>query len=399
MPRVFEPATAEPPDAAATEAERRIAWLRLAAIPLIAAARTLPHPNPEKTGFFVAIGVVGAYAVVACLWVYSRPVTRRFALGATAADVAAITLLAVLSGGAFSEARLTYVLIPTAVAFRFRPSLTAVAGATTVVAYLAQAVVHPASRSEEHAERFIAVQAGYLLWLAVAAVLLSAVLERRTTRAAELADARRRLMADALNAEERERRTLAEGLHDQAIQNLLSARHDLDEAAEGAPSEALARADAAISATVDELREAVFELHPLVLEQAGLDTALRAVTQRAARQGGFQVRLDLSLKGRHPHDGLLLSAARELLANVVAHASARIVRIRLADHAGEVVLRVHDDGAGFDPRILPQRLAEGHIGLRSQRERIEAIGGRVEIRSAPGRGAEITIHVPGSSSA
>ena len=96
------------------------------------------------------------------------------------------------------------------------------------------------------------------------------------------------MIAEALSAGERERRALAEGLHDQAIQNLLSARHDLEEVAESGTldaHEALARADAAVEATIAELREAVFELHPYVLEQSGLEAALRAAGQRAARRG------------------------------------------------------------------------------------------------------------------
>ena len=73
------------------------------------------------------------------------------------------------------------------------------------------------------------VQAGYLAWISAAALLLSAVLRRRTDRVVELAAERERLMREAVSAEERERRALAEALHDTAIQNLLSARHDLQE--------------------------------------------------------------------------------------------------------------------------------------------------------------------------
>src|SRR5581483_12340663 len=144
----------------------------------------------------------------------------------------------------------------------------------TVVAYVLQAVAHP-PHTQPQAGQLIAVQAGYLLLIGLAAVLLSAVLEQRTRRVAELAERRRELIAEALAAGERERRVLAEGLHDHAIQNLLSARHELEDVAEHAAPEALARAESAIDATVSELREAVFELHPYVLEQSGLDAALR----------------------------------------------------------------------------------------------------------------------------
>src|SRR5205085_10504707 len=134
-------------------------------------------------------------------------------------------------------------------------------GTATVIAYVLQAVAHPA-HTHPQAAQLIAVQAGYLLLIGLAAVLLSAVLDQRTRQTAELAERRRGLIAEALSAGERERRALAEGLHDHAIQNLLSARHDLEEAgsSDGVAPEALARADAAVETTIAELREAVFEL-------------------------------------------------------------------------------------------------------------------------------------------
>ena len=383
--------------AALTEVERRVAWLRLLALPLIVAAETLPHPKEERANFLVAVAIVAVYAIGMLAWVYTRPISSRFALVGTAVDVAAITMLVVLSGGAYSEARLTYFLVPIAVAFRFQPALTALSSAVTVVAYLLQAVAHPA-HAQPQATRFIAVQAGYFLWIGLAAVLLSAVLEQRTRAVAELAERRRGLIAEALSAGERERRALAEGLHDQAIQNLLSARHDLEEVAEGGTPgtrEALTRADAAVGATIAELREAVFELHPYVLEQSGLEAALRAAGQRAARRGSFAIRFDLSYPRRHPQEVVLFGAARELLANAAAHAQAVNVSVELFERNGSVELAVRDDGRGFDLGALPARIAEGHIGLQSQRERVESAGGRFDIRSAPGRGTEVEVRLPG----
>ena len=380
-------------DDAAAEAEQRIAWLRLVAVALITVSVTLPHPNPHKGAFFVAVAVVTAYALGALAWAYLRPVTRRLVFCATVLDVAAISVLAGLSGGAFSDARLAYFLVPVAVAFRFRPALTAAASAATVVAYLAEGFAHPAGRRPE-GEKFIAIQVGFLGWMGLAAVLLSAVLWRRTARVSALADVRRRLIADSLSAGERERQALAEGLHDHAIQNLLSARLELEEAGDSVPHPALRRADAALEETLRDLREVVFQLHPYVLEQAGLEAALRSVAQRSARRAGFDVQLDLRRSRRHPHDGVLLAATRELLSNTAQHAAATTVRIRLAEQNGTVMLEVEDDGLGFDVEQLPGRLAEGHVGLQSQRERVESLGGRMEIITAPGRGTSVQIHVP-----
>jgi two-component system, NarL family, sensor kinase len=379
--------------AAATETERLVAWLRIPAIALIVAGHGLAHPNPNNQAFFAAIVVFAAWSAAVLAYVHLRDVTLAFSLGAIAFDVVAITTLAVLSGGAFSQARLAYFLIPIAVSFRFRPALTAAAAASTVVAYVVQSVVHPAA-SRPEAERFIAVHAGYLLWVGAAAVLLSWVLATRTEEVAELASVRQRLLADALSAEERERQILAEQLHDHAIQNLLSVSHELEEVGDGAAHPALRRAEATLSKTVDELREAMFELHPYVLEQAGLRAAIPAIGRRAARRGGFRLHCDLRYDGPHRQERLLVSVARELLANAAEHASADDVWLRLVHENGEVVLVVRDDGGGFDLRELPDRLAGGHIGIASHRMRVERVGGRLEIDTAPGGGTTAVVHLP-----
>jgi two-component system NarL family sensor kinase len=92
---------------------------------------------------------------------------------------------------------------------------------------------------------------------------------------------------------------------------------------------------------------------------------------------------------------LLFGAARELLANAAAHAQAGNVSVELGARDGSVRLAVRDDGRGFDLGLLPQRIADGHIGLQSHRERIESAGGHFEIRTAPGRGTEVEIRLPG----
>src|SRR5262249_8694118 len=154
-----------------------------------------------------------------------------------------------------------------------------------------------------------------------------------------------------------------------------------------------ARARATLTELLADLRSAIFELHPHVLDRAGLEAALRAVAQRASRQGGFDVDLVVSYRHRHPHEVLLLGAARQFLPNAARHAQASGVTLRLAEENGSIVLVARDDGAGFDP-ALADRAASGHIGLVSQRERLEAIGGGLEIASAPGTGTTVTARLP-----
>jgi two-component system NarL family sensor kinase len=360
---------------------------------LIVAGHGIAHPNPSTTAFYIAVAIFSAWAVGALVVVYVRDVTIGLTVLATAVDVAAITALAVLSGGAFSQARLAYLLVPIAVAFRFRPAFTAAAATSTVVAYLVEAFAHPAA-SRPQAVRFIVVYAGYLAWVGAAAVLLSYILARRTDRVRELAAVRQRLLTDALTAEERERQALAESLHDNAIQNLLSVGHQLEEIGDDVEHVALARAERAIAATIAELREALFELHPYVLERAGLEAVLPAIGRRAARRGGFRLSFDLRYSGRHPDERLLAAAARELLANAAEHSGATEVAVRLARSDGELVLVVVDNGRGFDQAVLADRVGEGHIGLASQRLRVESVGGRLEIHTGAGSGTTAVVRLP-----
>ena len=378
---------------ATAEGERVVAWLRLPAIALLALGQGLAHPNQEQVGFLITLAIYSAWSGGLLAWVHLRDASERLALAATGVDIAAISVLAVLSGGAFSHNRLAFFLVPVAVAFRFRPAITAVAVVVTVAAYVTQALLHPAA-DEPEATRFILTQAGFLAWIGAACVWLSLLLGRRTEQVALLAESRSRLLADALEAEQRERKTLAEALHDHAIQNLLSARHELEEAGESVTHPALERADSALTDTVGQLREAVFELHPYVLEEAGLEAGIRSVAQQAASRGDFELRLELSASDPGRHDQLLFSAARELLANVVQHAGAKRVTVRLTSTAEGLELVVEDDGRGFPPERLAERLAEGHVGLASQRVRIEAAGGTMQVVSTPGGGAKAEIHLP-----
>jgi two-component system NarL family sensor kinase len=371
-----------------------VAWLRLPAIALIALGQGLTHPNPEETAFLVTLAVFSAWSAGVLAWVHLRPAGERFALAATAVDIAAISVLAVLSGGPFSHARLAFFLVPVAVAFRLRPSVTAAAVAVTTAAYVIQASVHPAAAQPE-AARFIVTQAGFLAWIGVACVLLSMLLARRTELVTRLADARSRLLADALSAEQRERKALAEALHDHAIQNVLSVRHELEEAGETLSHPALARAESALAETVAQLREAVFDLHPYVLEEGGLEAALRSIAGQAATRAHMELKLDLHYPMRHPQEQLVFSAARELLANVVRHAEASEVMLRLVEAAGELELVLEDNGRGFPVPLLTERLADGHIGLATQRVRVEAAGGQMHIASAPGAGTRVEIRLPG----
>jgi signal transduction histidine kinase len=210
-------------------------------------------------------------------------------------------------------------------------------------------------------------------------------------RAALLAESRQRLVAQSLDAEDRERRRLAETLHDGAIQSLLVAQHDL---ADGR-SEVRERAGEAVGQAIAELRGTVFDLHPAVLGQAGLSAAVEAVAEQQGRRGAFAavVEVDPSVQG--VNDELVLSLARELLINAAKHARAANVRCRIVPaDGGGVLLEVEDDGVGIDEAGLADAVARGHIGLASARERVAVLGGSFEFETTDGSGTIVRIVVP-----
>lgn len=361
---------------------------------MIVLGEIVGNPADEQAGFLVAGALFGAWAIGLLLVVHLRPVTPGLSLAAVIVDIGAMTALVFESGGAFSQARLAYVFVPITVAFRFRPALTAAAGAAVVIAYVSQALGN-VSKRQSAAVQFIVVQATYLTWLSAATVLLAYLLNRQMGQIGELAQRARHLLVDALGVEERERQAIAEEVHDTALQNLFSARHDLQEAADMAEHPALTRAEATIALTAAQLRSIVTELHPLVLEEAGLEAALGAAAAHAQERGGFVSHVEFNGTASHRHhDRLLIAAARELLANAVKHARARRVDVRFVERDGWIVLTVTDDGKGFDTRNAGEQLAAGHIGLASQRARIESVGGDLVIESAPGKGTIATVRLP-----
>jgi PAS domain S-box-containing protein len=220
-------------------------------------------------------------------------------------------------------------------------------------------------------------------------------LRRRSAEITRLAAARQRIVADALDAEDQARERISQQLHDDLLQSLFVIRQDLAQAdANPGRVDLLRRARDGVDEAIRNLRAAVFDLHPVVLAQGGLRPAVGAVAAHHAGVGGFEVSVDIQTAGGNDADRLLLSLVRELLANVVHHASARNVTVTLRQSAGELVLEVADDGRGIDRGSARAALAGGHIGLASAAERVEALGGRLELLDRPGGGTIARASIP-----
>ena len=376
------------------DAERLTALLRLVAVPVLLVGEVyVPKPEPTERAFIVVLAVFALYAVGTLAIARSQLVVAAHWQWLAIADIAFAGALTYSSGGGFSQLRFAFLFPVVVAAFRGRPLGTAAVAVASTVVYLLQAFPHP-SRSNNGALSFALVQAAYLSWLGLALVLLSLLLARRESAVRLLSDQRQRLVAEALTAEERERRQLAQDLHDGAIQNLLAARHDLDLAAKAAPDGPEGRAHSAITSTLAELRGAVADLHPYLLEQAGLAAAIGQAARAAAERAGFALQLDVTDGEPGTNDRAILRCTSELLSNVVRHASAKHVSVALQRGEDSDRVRVRDDGVGFDPAIATGSVRAGHIGLASLRERAEALGGALKLESAPGVGTVATVTIP-----
>jgi two-component system NarL family sensor kinase len=234
--------------------------------------------------------------------------------------------------------------------------------------------------------------------MGLTATLLSQVLTRRAERIAQLAADRGRLVAQALEAEDRERRRLSELLHDEAVQDLLAAHQDLDEASH-ADGSALARAREGVERAIRELRDAIFDLHPYTLDYGGLAAALRAIGEQQGRRGSYRCEVSVAPDAVGVHDQLIFALSRELLTNAAKHSGAGRVAVTVRRVGEQILLEVADDGRGIDPSRKDAALLEGHIGLASSVERVESLGGRLDVSSATGKGTVVRATLPESSSA
>ena len=205
---------------------------------------------------------------------------------------------------------------------------------------------------------------------------------------------RREAGARALNTQEEERQRIARGLHDEVGQTMTGVLLLLKRLANDATPEqhaALGEAQAAVKASLEDVRRTAQELRPEVLDHLGLTSALTSLASAFSDRTGIPVRRRLAtqLPRLDPKvDLVLYRVAQEGLTNAARHSSASEVTLTLEHDDDSVVLRVLDNGRGFDGSR-----AEGG-GLRGIRERALIVGGAVAIKPSPTGGVEIRLRVP-----
>lgn len=210
------------------------------------------------------------------------------------------------------------------------------------------------------------------------------------------------MAADLTTTEDRERRRLAEELHDRVGQPLAVARMRLrvaQSAEAGVDPEDLAVAEGLLEEAVREVRIVTTELAPPVLYELGLGAALRWLCEELERQYSIDITVNagVSETGVDPEAKMVLfRAARELVLNVVKHARTDRAIITLENRPGWLVMTVQDHGRGFDSEKVTGGTGDSGFGLFSIRERLPHLGGRFEMETAPGHGTLVTLCVPQS---
>jgi PAS domain S-box-containing protein len=225
------------------------------------------------------------------------------------------------------------------------------------------------------------------------------ITDRRRTEAE-----RRRLLGRVYEAQEGQDRRLAADLHDGHVQSLAAIGFKLEQArlrlgASGSPEvdELLWQVTKDLSAEVTSLRRTIGRLRPLVLVEDGLEAALREEAKSACNRAALATcEVTSELEGRLDPvvETALFRVAQQALANVVDHAEATHVLVAIERTARGVVLRVSDDGCGFDPDHVQVLADIAHFGLIAMRERVEALGGRFRVTTGPGRGTVVEARLP-----
>jgi signal transduction histidine kinase len=233
----------------------------------------------------------------------------------------------------------------------------------------------PLGPTQEKLIRDVAGQAGLVL--------------RNVLLIEELRASRQRLVT----AQDEERRRIERNIHDGAQQQLVALAVRLRLALglvgkdEDRERRLLEELHAEAERTLEDLRDLARGIYPPLLADEGLPAALQA----QARRSPVPAVVEADGVGRHPPEveAAVYFCCLEALQNAAKYSEAHQVRLRLSDGGGELVFEVTDDGRGFDPDATPKG-----SGLQNIADRIEALGGRVDVRSAPGRGAAVRGRVP-----
>ncbi|MBC8162929.1 MAG: sensor histidine kinase [Roseiflexaceae bacterium] len=147
---------------------------------------------------------------------------------------------------------------------------------------------------------------------------------------------------------------------------------------------------------IADLRRAIFALRPIQFDELGFTTGLQRYVLEFAEQHGWQIDIalnDLPADLEADIEAACFRIVQEALTNAAKHAHPSAVTVTLRYAEGELLISVRDDGRGFATELHPEQ-QPGHVGLRQMRERLQLLGGRLELHSQPGAGTHVRAVIP-----
>ncbi len=236
--------------------------------------------------------------------------------------------------------------------------------------------------------------------LGTVAGLMAGAIENASlhSKLAEREEAMERFAEQIVLLGETERRRLAGEIHDGISQRIVSLSFHLSAAADAITSdpagaaEQIARAQELAAGALDETRHAIAGLRPPVLDDLGLAASLESLA-RSTPLPNVQVNTVSTSLPEHVETAVY-RIAQEALQNVLKHASAAHVHLRLSVAPSAVLLEISDDGTGFDPATATERTGPVGYGLQGMQQRAELLGGQLTADSSPGRGTVVRLRVP-----
>lgn len=227
---------------------------------------------------------------------------------------------------------------------------------------------------------------------------------RDITERKQAQDALQMFSRQLIEAQEEERRRIARELHDQIGQVLTAVKmnlHTVQRVSNGSEAGTYIKDNIeAVDEALRLVRDLSVDLRPPLLDDLGLVTALRWYVDRYAKRTGIAANVVIELRDQNERFSRELETtcfriAQEALTNIVRHARAKSVTVRLKKEKELLILSVRDDGVGFDPEALRKRAPRAAtLGLLGMQERAHAAGGSVEINSQISKGTEIRLEVP-----
>ena len=221
--------------------------------------------------------------------------------------------------------------------------------------------------------------------------------------AAQNASATAETVEMMIQAQESERQRLSRQMHDgpaQALSNYILQTEialrlfDMDQTK---ARDELENLKVSVTETFRKVRDFIFELRPMMLDDLGLVPTLKRYVDAVKEQSGLDVRFLVTGSERRlqPYQEVMIfRAIQELLNNAIHYSQASTIKAQLDMDAVEIKVTVEDDGKGFD---VDEMLARGGMGLKVIRDRVEMLGGTMEIDSVMGQGTRVSFHMPAAT--